>query len=53
MSTAATTAPAALTILSQLLLSISSLLRSWGRRSVRPVEEMVVSDRRRFTGRKT
>src|SRR4029434_5260671 len=51
MSTAATTAPAALTILSQLLLSISPLLRSWGRRSVRPVEDMVVSDRRPFAGR--
>src|SRR4249919_3116079 len=37
MSTAAITAPAALTILSQLLLSISPLLRSWGGRSVRPV----------------
>src|SRR5512132_1344013 len=53
MSTAATTAPAALMILSQLLLSISPLLRSWGRRSVWPVEDMVVSDRRRFSGRRT
>src|SRR4029450_10120749 len=53
MSTAATTAPAALTILSQLLLSISPLLRSWGRRSVWPVEDMVVSERRRFSGRRT
>ena len=44
MSTAATTAPAALTILSQLLLSISPLLRSWGRRSVRPVASMVVQE---------
>src|SRR4029450_188367 len=53
MSTAATTAPAALTILSQLLLSISPLLRSWGRRSVWPVEDMVVSERRLFSGRRT
>src|SRR4029453_11411672 len=53
MSTAATTAPATLTTLSQLLLSISSLLRSWGRRSIWPVEDMVVSDRRGFPGRRT
>src|SRR6476619_4432889 len=33
MSTTATTAPAPLTILSQLLLSIFPLLRSWSRRS--------------------
>src|SRR6185436_15054122 len=53
MSTAATTAPAPLTILSQLLLSISPLLRSWGLRSVWPVEDMVVRERRRLSGRRT